>query len=98
MAPARAAKVNALLAPRLGRGGGLQGRLTQPGGSKSVSTPTSRCGRKLHEGMVLESGAMGGSGLCAARCTEADMLVQVAARDTSTRQELPWRCRRQLTR
>ena len=70
------AKVNALLAPRLGKVVGYKAGLTNPAVQKRFNTDKPVWG-KLYEGMVLESGATVEAAFGARPLYEADMLVRV---------------------
>ena len=77
------AKVNALLAPRLGKVVGYKAGLTNPAVQKRFNTDKPVWG-KLYEGMVLESGATVEAALAPARCTRPTCWCASRAR-TSTR-------------
>ncbi|MCK6416344.1 MAG: fumarylacetoacetate hydrolase [Giesbergeria sp.] len=70
------AKLNALLAPRLGKVVGYKAGLTNPAVQKRFNTDKPVWG-KLYEGMVLESGATVEAAFGARPLYEADMLVRV---------------------
>ncbi|NUN62384.1 MAG: fumarylacetoacetate hydrolase, partial [Burkholderiaceae bacterium] len=70
------AKVNALLAPRLGKVVGYKAGLTNPAVQKRFNTDKPVWG-KLYEGMVLQSGATVEAAFGARPLYEADMLVRV---------------------
>lgn len=70
------AKVNALLAPRLGKVVGYKAGLTNPAVQKRFNTDKPVWG-KLYEGMVLENGATVEAAFGARPLYEADMLVRV---------------------
>lgn len=74
------AKVNALLAPRLGKVVGYKAGLTNPAVQKRFNTDKPVWG-KLYEGMVLESGATVEAAFGARPLYEADMLVRVKSTD-----------------
>ena len=70
------AKLNALLAPRLGKVVGYKAGLTNPAVQKRFNTDKPVWG-KLYEGMVLENGATVEAAFGARPLYEADMLVRV---------------------
>ena len=70
------AKLNAQLAPRLGKVVGYKAGLTNPAVQKRFNTDKPVWG-KLYEGMVLESGATVEAAFGARPLYEADMLVRV---------------------
>lgn len=90
------AKVNALLAPRLGKVVGYKAGLTNPAVQKRFNTDKPVWG-KLYEGMVLESGATVEAAFGARPLYEADMLVRVKSTDIN-QAKTPWRCCRRSTR
>ena len=70
------AKLNALLAPRLGKVVGYKAGLTNPAVQKRFNTDKPVWG-KLYEGMVLQNGATVDAAFGARPLYEADMLVRV---------------------